>query len=174
MYGFVFRAMHDFGNSQSPLVHLLYIPPQSNSNSCVFEFHFYHTENKISFELDTLHLMNIQFEIHGSVRDKLITVKCNGTEKQIRFGFPKEMNINFMFGLFGENTDVAPMILQNVRLVLNDQSRFYWPLDELSGNKALEHVNKLESQVLNPTWLRDKHYYWEKILSVQTDPMAGF
>ena len=173
LFGFVFRIMNDFGDYEAPLIHLLYIPSQSNSDSCAFEFHFNNSDKKISFGFDTLNLNSIAFEINASLKDKLITLKCNNIEKKVSFEFPRDLRLNFLFGLFGENTDVAPMILQNIRLKLNNQSDYFWPLNDWSGNKALEKINHLESAVKNPVWLQNKHYYWEKIYSLKTDPMAG-
>ncbi|HEX2396256.1 MAG TPA: hypothetical protein VHI78_12995, partial [Bacteroidales bacterium] len=172
-YGFVFRILNDFQASQAPLIHLIYIPPQGNSPDCSFEFHFFQSQNPIIFQLDTLELRNISFEVLASVRENSVRLRCNDQVQETVFEFPRAMNINFLFGLHGENTDVAPMILHNIRLTINNQNRYFWPLNEFSGNSALERFESIESDVVNPIWLQNRHYKWEKLATVNTDPMAG-
>src|SRR5512145_2964777 len=109
-YGFVFRVMHDFPAGQAPLIHLIYVPPQGTSRNCTFEFHFYQSREAIIFELDTLQIKNIAFNVTASVKQSTVTMQCNNEIKKASFDFPRAMNVNFLFGLHGENTDVAPMV----------------------------------------------------------------
>lgn len=172
-FGFVFRATHASEKNSAPLMHLLFIPAQGNSGKCLFEFHFANSKKTIQFTVDTLQLNNLSFAIRGLVKERLILITLNGRNQETEFAFPNNLNMNFVFGLFGENTDVAPMILQNVRLNLNDQVDYQWPLDEFSGDIAHEKISKIESDVSNPNWMQDKHYYWEKVMTLKSDPMAG-
>jgi len=47
------------------------------------------------------------------------------------------------------------------------------PLNEFEGDVARDNVTGHESAVRNPVWLRNEHFYWEKLRSFECDAMAG-
>ncbi|HWW40938.1 galactose oxidase [Pedobacter sp.] len=72
--------------------------------------------------------------------------------------------------LFGANNykyfkikDVPPMKVREVKISEDQHLSYYWPLDEKSGNKALERIKTKDASVFNPIWIKKLHYDWEMV-----------
>ncbi|TLV02173.1 galactose oxidase [Dyadobacter luticola] len=60
-------------------------------------------------------------------------------------------------------TDVPPMKLRNVVISEDGTRKYYWPLDEMSGNKAPEMLAGRDAFTNNPLWIKKMHYDWQPL-----------
>lgn len=78
--------------------------------------------------------------------------------------------------LFGANeyldfktTDVPPMKISNVIVKVNEQQKFFWPLDDYKGNTAKEEVSGKSAAVVKPLWIKKMHYNWQLMKTMVVD-----
>jgi hypothetical protein len=67
-----------------------------------------------------------------------------------------------------QTSDVAPMILRNVKVLHNRKEWHYWVLDKHGENAVYDLLKNKPAIVRNPYWIMDDHYFWEKAASFQS------
>jgi two-component SAPR family response regulator len=85
--------------------------------------------------------------------------------------------------LFGANAyskfktaDVPDMRIKNIRLMDDGKAMHFWPLDEVTGNTAIDSIHHLKAKADNPRWIRSMHYNWEQVntLTVKGNASVAF
>lgn len=178
-YGYVFRIIgYDNGKAESKL-HLLFInrieeiANSDNDDKSRLELYSPITNKKIIFPLTEENPKELQISIRYNATKKEVLMSVNGVGKTLPEIYLSNEQINIIFGLWGKNNDVAAMHLRNVRIREKGETKYFWPLNEYDGNYAEEKVHGLKSNVENPVWLRNQHFYWEKLESFEMDEMVG-
>ena len=65
-------------------------------------------------------------------------------------------------------TDVAPIVLKDVQVKVNDNPLHYWKLDKHGGNVVYDELKNKPAKVCNPDWLMDNRIFWKKITEIKT------
>ena len=111
----------------------------------------YREWNRINLKFN-LENQTIQFEVNG----KLVGT-CN-TPLDFRC-------FKFLWGandfLKYKTRDIPPMQLKDIKIFENGSMKYYWPLNEVSGETEYDAVSKQVARVKNPAWLRPKYQKWE-------------
>lgn len=81
--------------------------------------------------------------------------------------------------LFGGNdykhfktTDVAPMIIRDIKISEGNKTTHHWPLQKSSGNSENDLVRKKSAQIQNPIWIRRLFQNWENVYNETIDGHA--
>jgi len=61
--------------------------------------------------------------------------------------------------------DIPPMRIRDIRILEKGEEKYFWPLDETSGEIAYDKVGKRAAKIKNPVWIKPKYQKWEMISS---------
>ncbi|MCP3933373.1 MAG: hypothetical protein GY705_30255 [Bacteroidetes bacterium] len=171
-FGYVFRIVDSREETGETYLHLIYNPvPLSDTYNLELVSPITHSEINIS--LPVKEQKKLRFSIHYDALRQEIIMSCNGVTKSLEGVNLNEGLYNIIFGLWGQNTDVAAMNLRNIRLLENDETQYFWPLNEYDGTRAIDRVKGVVAEIKNPVWLRNEHFYWKKLRSFEADEMVG-
>lgn len=94
--------------------------------------------------------------IWGS-KEQTFTVPMNGTK-----------NLKVQFGrIDGYVSDVAPMILKDIKVFQEGKLKRWWKLYRHNGNVCLDEEAGQVAQGINPLWIIDNHIQWKQIYHVK-------
>ena len=65
--------------------------------------------------------------------------------------------------------DIPPMQLKDIKIYENGTLKYFWPLNEVSGNTEYDGISKQLAKVKNPAWLKPKYQKWELLNSFTLD-----
>ncbi len=123
----------------------------------------YREWNRINLKFN-LENQTIQFEVNG----KLIGT-CNTPLNFRCFKFLWGANDYLKY----KTRDIPPMQLRDIKIYENGSLKYFWPLNEVSGDTEYDGVGKQLAKVKNPTWLRPKYQKWELLNSFTCNGYAG-
>lgn len=126
---------------------------------------------KISFNIDKAQIQSRWNKIKLIVdftHDRLILYVNNNRYIQNNARLVKG-TYRFIWGINADNNDIPPMKIRDIKLE-NNKIKYYWPLNEISGNVVHEIINNQNGSVSNPLWIRAKHHNWALVKSKR---MAG-
>lgn len=66
-----------------------------------------------------------------------------------------------------KTSDVPPMTIRNISIQQAQRLRYYWPLNELSGNQALDSLQGVTATVTNPVWAKPLHQHWQLLQTLR-------
>jgi hypothetical protein len=74
------------------------------------------------------------------------------------------------------NSDMVSMMVKNLSVEERGTVKYFWPLNELEGNVAIDSCHNKKATVLNPIWVRPQHEKWESVksLTVTGNPSIAF
>ncbi len=127
----------------------------SNISFTIDSPRLYRDWNRINLKFN-LENQTIRFEVNGQ-----LVGSCN---------IP--LNFRCFKFLWGANDyqkyktrDIPPMQIKDIKIYENGALRYYWPLNEVSGNTEYDGVSKQLAKVKNPTWLKPKYQKWQLLNS---------
>lgn len=88
-------------------------------------------------------------------------------------GLKNPSQIKLAFGLHGLNLDVPKMVIRNIQIDENGQSKCTIPLNEITGEKIHDSEGRVRGIVKNPEWMINKHYYWQERLATKSHSLTG-
>ena len=133
----------------------------------------------ISFNVDSLKLFKVwnRFAIKCDLGLHTLRFSLNG--RSIGSGSIPATGNCFKF-LWGANDfqkfrtrDIPPMQIKDIRLLDGDVLKYYWPLDETSGDRASDKVSKRIARIKNPDWIKPKFQQWKLTGSFTINGYAG-
>ncbi|HVW59843.1 MAG TPA: LPXTG cell wall anchor domain-containing protein, partial [Puia sp.] len=65
--------------------------------------------------------------------------------------------------------DIPPMRIRDIRILEKDKEKYFWPLDETSGDIAYDKIGRRAAKIKNPVWIKPKYQKWELISSFTLD-----
>ena len=82
-----------------------------------------------------------------------------------------------MFGINNykqfQTTDIPPMKIRDIKITENDQLKYNWPLNEISGQVAHEIVAQNDGSVINPIWVTAMHRDWQPVQNISVNGVAS-
>lgn len=161
-FGYVLRIIADDHN-----IDLLY-RPRTGAGEFYIVYGEGETETLVESDRSSLfdHWNNV--ELNFNPKSDLLIFKFNGREVLIdSIGVRDAKKYKFLFGMntYGvyATTDLPPMKLRDIKINTNHKEKYYWPLDETSGNVTRDIIHGREAYVTNPVWLRPLHTVWSLI-----------
>jgi hypothetical protein len=169
-FGYVLRVVSDRNEN----IDLIY-----NQPSATFKVISGENFSAISFSVDSLRLYKdwnnviLKFDLEKQSLQCIVNNREIGSSK---------LNITgncFKF-LWGANDfqkfktrDIPPMQIKDIRISEKNKPRYYWPLDETSGNIYRDRIKGKEASIKNPIWVKNQHQKWESLGSFTINGYAG-
>jgi hypothetical protein len=69
--------------------------------------------------------------------------------------------------------DIPPMQLKDIKIYENGTLKYFWPLNEVSGNIEFDGISKQVAIVKNPAWIKPKYQKWELLNSFTLNGYGG-
>lgn len=158
LFGYVFRIIDSEGknfdlvSTPAPQLNLVL----GNSNKVI---PFSYADEMIN------NWMNLSIKFLLS-EDKLIFVTPDSTYMMENLGFDKSESFKIIFGANDysqfKSSDVPSMALKDIHIFENEKLKYYWPLNEKSGDVAIDNIRGAKAKVINPKWLVLPHQNWQK------------
>lgn len=79
----------------------------------------------------------------------------------IRYGYLMPENL-FPIGL-----NLPDMLIKNIKVSLDDRDKYFWPLDEIEGNIALDTINGEKAIQQYGQWKSNENIYWKALDSIE-------
>ncbi len=168
-FGYVFRVIND----KKQNLDMLY-----DQTTTRFKIVFGNSYTDIGFSIDPADLLNswVKFRIEIDFT-KAVSLYCNNKFIKSNALALKGNCLKICFGASNYNdfksTDVTPMKIRNVGLNVNTTERYFWPLNESSGNVIKDSIKGKKAVVENSHWLKPRHSNWELLNSLVTTSFPG-
>jgi hypothetical protein len=173
-FGYIFRiiAAGKDGNDQN--IDLIY-------NQRLYNFKIIVGENfsGISFSVDSSKLYHDwnTFALHYDLDKHLLQCSVNGRAIGSAVIPTTAGCFKFLWGAndFGKfrTRDIPPMQLKDIKLSGDGTLRYNWPLDESTGEMALDRLTHRAARIKNAIWLKPKYQLWDPIGSFTIRGYAG-
>jgi len=173
-FGYIFRiiAAGKDGNDQN--IDLIY-------NQRLYNFKIIVGENfsGISFSVDSSKLYHDwnTFALHYDLDKHLLQFSVNGRAIGSAVIPTTASCFKFLWGAndFGKfrTRDIPPMQIKDIRLSGDGAFKYNWPLDESTGEMALDRLTHRAARIKNPIWLKPKYQLWDPIGSFTIPGYAG-
>ena len=176
-YGYVFRIIDENGYN----IDLIY--DQKSSNNQNFKLIIGDKFSNIAFNLNKNFLFNKwnHFRMaYSKMEDKLLFNNGYQTFSDKNVGLKKSRCFKFLFGANHykrfKTTDVPTMNIKDIQLLENEKVKFFWPLDEIRGDVAIDRIQQKKAKAENPLWINEMHSKWKMIkrFSVKGHPSTAF
>jgi hypothetical protein len=129
------------------------------------------TFSNISFTIDSPKLYKEwnRVVLKFNLENQALSFEVNG-QKAGNCSIP--LNFRCFKFLWGANDyqkyktrDIPPMQIKDIKIYENGTLRYYWPLNEVSGNTEYDGITKQLAKVKNPTWIKPKYQKWQLLNS---------
>ena len=169
-FGYIFRIISNDNRN----IDLIYNQPTSSFKIITGE-----NFSGISFTIDSLRLykewsrFNLKCEPEKHMLQCYVNGKLIGTA-----GLPLSGScLKFLWGANDfqkfKTRDLPPMQIKDIKISEKDILRYYWPLDETSGDVCYDRISHKTAKVRNPEWIKPKYQKWETIGSFSINGYAG-
>ena len=167
-FGYVFRIVSNKGENFDFII--------NNDPSILF------VVNNQDFQFNNSPPVNQwnQVVLSFNKRENRISFRFN--DEQI--DFPHELkslkSLNVGFGKFNyrgfKTNDVAPFILKDVEVTINDRKIHHWILDRHAENVVYDELKHIPARVNNPHRLMNNRIYWREVANLTTSffPQIAF
>ena len=121
----------------------------------------------------------IKIKFHIDPQKARISLSLNNHTKVMSFDNPPDLShLDIIFGACNYasfvNSNVSPMTLKNIRLFDNQQRLYrHWKLSKHGLKNVYDEVVNAPAEVLNPSWLIDRHIQWNHCQKIQFDNLIG-
>ena len=161
-FGYVVRLI----SSNNQNIDLIYNQPLRTFKVIIGE-----SFSGISFSVDSTRLHNewsrFTFKcdleehiLHFSVNGKTIgTSPIPATDKCFKFLWGANDYQKF------KTRDIPPMRIRDIKILEKGTEKYFWPLDETSGDMAYDMVSRHPAKIRNPVWIKPKYQKWEMVSS---------
>ena len=65
------------------------------------------------------------------------------------------------------------MSVANISLNRKGKTTNRWDLSEHHGDMTPDVSGRMDATATNPVWLRDKHVFWDHIISMTVEPLVN-
>ncbi|MHB8209275.1 MAG: galactose oxidase, partial [Mucilaginibacter sp.] len=136
--------------------------------------------SNIAFDIDHDKLFNqwnhvrIKFDTeHG----RIILYNGKATYTETGLHLKKNSCYKILFGINNYNqfqtTDIPPMKIRDIRITENNQLKYNWPLNEISGQVVHEIVAQNDGVTINPVWVTAMHRDWQPVQNILVNGAAS-
>ncbi|WP_158996106.1 galactose oxidase [Mucilaginibacter sp. L196] len=136
--------------------------------------------SNIAFDIDHDKLFNqwnhvrIKFDTE---HDKIILYNGKATYTETGLHLKKNSCYKILFGVNNykqfQTTDIPPMKIRDIKITENNQLKYNWPLNEISGQVAHEIVAQNDAATINPVWVTAMHRDWQPVQNISVKGIAS-
>lgn len=170
-FGYVFLLKEDRGKTKYSFTYT-YLDGENST----FKFNTDGKENHYSLNLrnDTLAYQWIPVSFIFDLQQDLLTIRIGDNEKKITtLGLKESFCPHLFFGRYDYILDMPTFAIRNLKLEGDKNISYTFPLNENEGEEVHTSTGKVLGAVVNPVWLINGSYHWEKLFEHSFQTPSG-
>ena len=170
-FGYVFLLKEDQGKTKYSFTYT-YLDGENST----FKFNTDGKENHYSLNLrnDALAYQWIPVSFAFDLQQDVLTIRIGDNEKKITsLGLKDTFCPHLFFGRYDYILDMRTFAIRNLKLEGDRSHSYTFPLNENEGEEVHTSTGKVLGTVVNPVWLINGSYHWEKLFEYSFQTPSG-
>ena len=170
-FGYVFLLKDDQGKTKYSFTYT-YLDGENST----FKFNTDGKENHYSLNLrnDALAYQWIPVSFAFDLQQDVLTIRIGDNEKKITsLGLKDTFCPHLFFGRYDYILDMPTFAIRNLKLEGDRSHSYTFPLNENEGEEVHTSTGKVLGTVVNPVWLINGSYHWEKLFEYSFQTPSG-
>ena len=170
-FGYVFLLKEDQGKTKYSFTYT-YLDGENST----FKFNTDGKENHYSLNLrnDALAYQWILVSFAFDLQQDVLTIRIGDNEKKITsLGLKDTFCPHLFFGRYDYILDMPTFAIRNLKLEGDRSHSYTFPLNENEGEEVHTSIGKVLGTVVNPVWLINGSYHWEKLFEYSFQTPSG-
>ena len=170
-FGYVFLLKEDQGKTKYSFTYT-YLDGENST----FKFNTDGKENHYSLNLrnDALAYQWIPVSFAFDLQQDVLTIRIGDNEKKITsLGLKDTFCPHLFFGRYDYILDMPTFAIRNLKLEGDRSHSYTFPLNENEGEEVHTSTGKVLGTVVNPVWLINGSYHWEKLFEYSFQTPLG-
>lgn len=170
-FGYVFLLKEDQGKTKYSFTYT-YLDGENST----FKFNTDGKENHYSLNLrnDALAYQWIPVSFAFDLQQDVLTIRIGDNEKKITsLGLKDTFCPHLFFGRYDYILDMPTFAIRNLKLEGDRSHSYTFPLNENEGEEVHTSTGKVLGTVVNPVWLINGSYHWEKLFEFSFQTPSG-
>ena len=170
-FGYVFLLKEDQGKTKYSFTYT-YLDGENST----FKFNTDGKENHYSLNLrnDALAYQWIPVSFAFDLQQDVLTIRIGDNEKKITsLGLKDTFCPHLFFGRYDYILDMPTFAIRNLKLEGDRSHSYTFPLNENEGEEGHTSIGKVLGTVVNPVWLINGSYHWEKLFEYSFQTPSG-
>ena len=170
-FGYVFLLKEDQGKTKYSFTYT-YLDGENST----FKFNTDGKENHYSLNLrnDALAYQWIPVSFAFDLQQDVLTIRIGDNEKKITsLGLKDTFCPHLFFGRYDYILDMPTFAIRNLQLEGDRSHSYTFPLNENEGEEVHTSTGKVLGTVVNPVWLINGSYHWEKLFEYSFQTPSG-
>ena len=170
-FGYVFLLKEDQGKTKYSFTYT-YLDGENST----FKFNTDGKENHYSLNLrnDALAYQWIPVSFAFDLQQDVLTIRIGDNEKKITsLGLKDTFCPHLFFGRYDYILDMPTFAIRNLKLEGDRSHSYTFPLNENEGEEVHTSTGKVLGTVVNPVWLINGSYHWEKLFEYSFQTPSG-
>lgn len=170
-FGYVFLLKEDQGKTKYSFTYT-YLDGENST----FKFNTDGKENHYSLNLrnDALAYQWIPVSFAFDLQQDVLTIRIGDNEKKITsLGLKDTFCPHLFFGRYDYILDMPTFAIRNLKLEGDRSHSYTFPLNENEGEEVHTSIGKVLGTVVNPVWLINGSYHWEKLFEYSFQTPSG-
>lgn len=170
-FGYVFLLKEDQGKTKYSFTYT-YLDGENST----FKFNTDGKENHYSLNLrnDALAYQWIPVSFAFDLQQDVLTIRIGDNEKKITsLGLKDTFCPHLFFGRYDYILDMPTFAIRNLKLEGDRSHSHTFPLNENEGEEVHTSTGKVLGTVVNPVWLINGSYHWEKLFEYSFQTPSG-
>lgn len=170
-FGYVFLLKEDQGKTKYSFTYT-YLDGENST----FKFNTDGKENHYSLNLrnDALAYQWILVSFAFDLQQDVLTIRIGDNEKKITsLGLKDTFCPHLFFGRYDYILDMPTFAIRNLKLEGDRSHSYTFPLNENEGEEVHTSTGKVLGTVVNPVWLINGSYHWEKLFEYSFQTPSG-
>ena len=170
-FGYVFLLKEDQGKTKYSFTYT-YLDGENST----FKFNTDGKENHYSLNLrnDALAYQWIPVSFAFDLQQDVLTIRIGDKEKKITsLGLKDTFCPHLFFGRYDYILDMPTFAIRNLKLEGDRSHSYTFPLNENEGEEVHTSTGKVLGTVVNPVWLINGSYHWEKLFEYSFQTPSG-
>lgn len=170
-FGYVFLLKEDQGKTKYSFTYT-YLDGENST----FKFNTDGKENHYSLNLrnDALAYQWIPVSFAFDLQQDVLTIRIGDNEKKITsLGLKDTFCPHLFFGRYDYILDMSTFAIRNLKLEGDRSHSYTFPLNENEGEEVHTSTGKVLGTVVNPVWLINGSYHWEKLFEYSFQTPSG-
>ena len=170
-FGYVFLLKEDQGKTKYSFTYT-YLDGENST----FKFNTDGKENHYSLNLrnDALAYQWIPVSFAFDLQQDVLKIRIGDNEKKITsLGLKDTFCPHLFFGRYDYILDMPTFAIRNLKLEGDRSHSYTFPLNENEGEEVHTSTGKVLGTVVNPVWLINGSYHWEKLFEYSFQTPSG-
>ena len=171
-FGFVMRVI----NEKNQEVDLAFVNFRGEDD-LYLDFHSPITHKSVEIPLEKTYVLEkkwmsvkIYFDLKNDVAEVYFKDSVYRCET---IGLSNPSRLKFVYGLWGLNLDVPQMIIRNIKIAKEGETKFKFPLNQSEGVDVADDKGRKYGTAKNPNWMINYHHYWKEKAVFPSDSASG-